>query len=90
MACQAELTTADDCVQSEDGCGSCFNKDNFAKTFPGKAENYFRSALAFKNPGDPEFCVEANWRVCKKFYPVENGESVSNSVVIRYKRIASS
>lgn len=50
------------------------------KSFPGKAENYFRSALAFKNPGDPEFCVEANWRVCKKFYPVENGESVSNRV----------
>jgi hypothetical protein len=48
--------------------------------FPGDAENYFRSSLAFKNPSDPEFCLEANWRVCKKFYPLENGPSVSRYI----------
>ena len=77
MACQEELGVADTCVQEDEACKACYNPASFKENFPSKAENYFRSSLAFKNPGDPEFCIEANWRVCKKFYPVENGESVS-------------
>eukprot|EP00536_Pseudo-nitzschia_multiseries_P003086 jgi/Psemu1/6928/gm1.6928_g len=79
MSCSAELSTADTCVQGDDACKTCFDPGAFKDTFPGQAENYFRASLAFASPTDPEFCVEASWRICKKFYPLENGEAVHRS-----------
>jgi hypothetical protein len=77
MSCQTELNAANTCVSGEATCTTCFEPTSFLETFPVDAENFFRSSLAFKPPTDPEFCVEANWRVCKKFYPLENGPAVS-------------
>lgn len=86
MSCSEELSAADTCVQSDEACATCFDPSAFLTDFPGSAENYFRSSLAFKNPGDPEFCVEANWRICKKFYPLENGEAVSINIGVCIRR----
>ena len=77
MSCGTELGTLATCVSGDAACSTCFDPSSFKETFPGDAENYFRSSLAFASPTDPEFCTEANWRVCKKFYPLENGEAVS-------------
>ena len=77
--CTEELSAAETCVKGDEACASCFDPASFLTDFPGKAEQFFRSTLAFKNPGDSEFCVEANWRVCKKYYPEENGEAVSKT-----------
>eukprot|EP00537_Pseudo-nitzschia_pungens_P012917 CAMPEP_0172392540 /NCGR_PEP_ID=MMETSP1061-20121228/8647_1 /TAXON_ID=37318 /ORGANISM="Pseudo-nitzschia pungens, Strain cf. pungens" /LENGTH=238 /DNA_ID=CAMNT_0013123401 /DNA_START=335 /DNA_END=1048 /DNA_ORIENTATION=- len=75
MSCSTELTAADTCVQGDEACKTCFDPGSFKDTYPGQAENFFRSALAFASPNDSEFCVEANWRICKKYYPKENGEA---------------
>ena len=79
MVCEAELGAAETCVKGDESC-TCFNPDTFITEFPENAENFFRSSLAFKNPGDAEFCVEANWRVCKRYYPEEDGEAVSKKI----------
>jgi len=76
MACLAELTAANTCVGADAACTTCFDPGAFQESFPPQAENFFRSALAFASPTDPEFCLDANWRICKKFYPLENGEAV--------------
>ncbi len=85
MACIGELKEAEKCVKGDEACKTCFEPSSFMDTFLDKSENYFRSALAFKNPGDPEFCVEANWRMCKKFRAEDNGESVSRTIVYIYE-----
>lgn len=75
MSCDNALSAANTCVNSDAACSTCFDPSSFMDTFPADAELFFRSSLPFKPPTDPEFCVEANWRVCKKFNPAENGEA---------------
>ena len=79
--CDTELAAATACVASDGACSTCFDPSSFATTFPDDAENYFSASLAYRSPTDPEFCVEANWRVWKKFNPAENGESVSRMMI---------
>ena len=82
MVCDNELGVANTCVNSDAACSTCFDPSSFMDTFPADAENFFHSSLAFKPPTDPEFCIEANWRICKKFNPAENGEAVSEVKLI--------
>ena len=77
MSCQSELDAANTCVAGDAACTACFEPSSFLDTFPADAEGFFRSVLAFDSPTSPDFCTEANWRVCKKFYPLENGPAVS-------------
>ena len=84
VSCMDELKEAEKCVKGDDACTSCFEPSSFINTFPNKTEIYFQSTLAFKNPGDPELCLEANWLICKKFRPEDSGESVSRKVVYNY------
>merc|ERR1711907_178642 len=63
--CDAELTTVNNCVSTNAASCGCIDTENFA----ADAENAFKSTLAFKTRDDPEFCVEANFRTCKPFYP---------------------
>ena len=79
--CTQELSTANSCVQSEAACTECFETDTFMDTFPDQVDWYFRSTFSFTDPTSEDFCVEANWRVCKKFYPPEHGEAVSTTIM---------
>jgi len=78
--CETELRAAMVCVRDTKYCDACFDQDPeyFLRTFPADAEFYFQSAMAFTNPRDPGFCVEANWRICKNFSPIERGDAVSS------------
>ena len=72
--CEAELSAVVDCVKGDPACTECYRSDGIAESFEGTAENLFRTALAFRTPQDPRFCVEANWRICTKaFRTVEQG-----------------
>ena len=79
--CTQELSVANSCVQSEAACTECFEPDTFMDTFPDQVDWYFRSTFSFTDPTSEDFCVEANWRVCKKFYPPEHGEAVSTTIM---------
>ena len=79
--CGEELDAFATCVNTDASC-TCFDPTTIKDTWPEQAEGFFRASLAFASPTDPDFCTEANWRVCKKMYPLENGEAVSDVVVI--------
>ena len=80
--CQDELDDFAQCVNVDASCTLCFDPVTIKDTWPEQAEGLFRASLAFASPTDPDFCTESNWRVCKKFYPLENGEAVSDIVAI--------
>jgi len=62
------------CVENDPSC-TCFYPYTIRETWPAEAEGYFRSTFGYASPGSPEFCYEANMRVCEKI-------KVSDIVVI--------
>jgi hypothetical protein len=74
--CSGELQNAQSCVASNSFCGACFLPDsNFAEAFPEDVEMQFRTTLAFVPPTDPDFCNEANARVCNYYVEAQVSSS---------------
>ena len=53
------------CVENDPSC-TCFYPYTIRETWPAEAYGYFRSTLKNVSPDSPEFCYEANLRVCEK------------------------
>mmetsp|Transcript_26690 Transcript_26690/g.30731 ORF Transcript_26690/g.30731 Transcript_26690/m.30731 type:complete len:193 (-) Transcript_26690:145-723(-) len=78
MVCEGELAGATSCISDDAAvtCGSCYNStsETFEQDFIFQAEMAMKSSLAFKGPTDPEFCVEAVYRICKRYSPEKYGK----------------
>jgi len=75
MVCEAELAGATSCINGDAAtCGACYAGGVVDQDVIDNAENAMRSSLAFKSPTDPEFCLEAVYRVCKPYRTEKEGQ----------------
>jgi hypothetical protein len=65
LACQSEMDAAVSCMMVDPtGCGGCIDKTTLEERFPLDAESAFRAQVSFLPPSDPDFCSQADARMC--------------------------